>query len=301
VTGACARPASIELKVRGAPRNAKVAGFAGRFRVTFVHRSFVNLEYRSPGYGPSLPAKKKELMLSKCIPRPRFVLGIAVAVAASASADSQTPGGAGQTKIVAESRFDVTDTAAQAELVQLVVDFAPGAWTSVHTHGGQAINLVLEGEITLRHGSHGRPYKAGQAWTDEAGVVHAAGNTGSGKARLLTNFLLPAGAPQITEIEPSRFGPIVLHQARFALPPLPAAAEIVQQVVDVAPGGRVARAHDGLVAVMVVDGELTMSGTKHTAGQAWFARPGEPLPGENSSPNVARAFLTYLVAGAASR
>jgi quercetin dioxygenase-like cupin family protein len=91
--------------------------------------------------------------------------------------------------VVAESWFPVTDAPRQAEVVQLVVDFPPGAWTSLHTHGGQAINLVLEGEITLRHGGMERSYGAGKAWTDSSGQVHAAGNTGPGKARLLTNFL----------------------------------------------------------------------------------------------------------------
>ena len=48
---------------------------------------------------------------------------------------------------MAESRFVVTNARAQSELVQLVVDFEPGAWTSLHTHGGQAIKLVLEGRL----------------------------------------------------------------------------------------------------------------------------------------------------------
>ena len=48
---------------------------------------------------------------------------------------------------MAESRFVVTNARAQTDLVHLVVDFEPGASTSLHTHGGQAINLVLEGEI----------------------------------------------------------------------------------------------------------------------------------------------------------
>jgi quercetin dioxygenase-like cupin family protein len=145
----------------------------------------------------------------------------------------------GGRRVVAESRFIVTDPSAQAELVQLVVDFEPGAWTSLHTHGGQAINLVLEGEITLRHGGVDRLHRAGESWTDSTSQVHAAGNTGSGKARLLTNFLLPKGAPQITVVQESQFGPAVTYEARFPLPPLPAETEIVQQVIDLSPGWRV--------------------------------------------------------------
>jgi quercetin dioxygenase-like cupin family protein len=243
---------------------------------------------QSPGYGSSL--RREKLMPNRRILTPALVLGIAML------ASTSVLGAATQERIVAESRFTVANAPAQAALVQLVVDFPPGAWTSVHTHGGQAINLVLEGEITLRHGSHDRPHKAGQAWTDDADVVHAAGNTGSGNSRLLTNFLLPEGAPQITEIEASRFGPTVLYQARFPLPPLPAATEIVQQIVDLPPGGRAARAYDGLVAGLVVDGEVTIGEKKYTAGESWFVQDGTPLAQENRSATNARVFMTYLKA-----
>src|SRR5260370_3790578 len=129
-------------------------------------------------------------------------LSIDTAVPAHADRDSAAPR---KLRVVAESRFVVTDAPAQTDLVQLVVDFEPGAWTSLHSHGGQAINLVLEGQITLRHGGMDRPYEAGQSWTDSTSQVHAAGNTGSGKARLLTNFLLPKGAPEITVVKESQF------------------------------------------------------------------------------------------------
>src|SRR5262245_64923168 len=89
--------------------------------------------------------------------------GPAIAVLGQTSLDAAGPG---ERRIVAESRFDVANAPLQAEVVQLVVDFPSGAWTSWHTHGGQAINLVLEGEITLPHGDMDRPHRAGPASTD---------------------------------------------------------------------------------------------------------------------------------------
>jgi quercetin dioxygenase-like cupin family protein len=145
-------------------------------------------------------------------------------------------GGCGERGVIVQSRFDVTNAPLQVDVVQLVVDFPPGAWTSWHTHGGQAINLVLEGEITLRHTSMERAHRTGQAWIDSSGQVHAAGNTGHGKARLLTNFLLPRGAPQITVVQDSTFEPTVAHEAKFPLPALTADTQIAQQVVDLPPG-----------------------------------------------------------------
>src|SRR6266566_7773247 len=167
----------------------------------------------------------------------RRILSIAIATAASpASVLSLDAGGLSDRRIVAESRFDVTSAPLQAEVVQLVVDFPSGAWTSWHTHGGQAINLVLEGEITLRHAGMEHSHRAGQAWTDSSGQVHAAGNTGPGKARLLTNFLLPQGAPQTTAVQESLFEPTIMSAASFPLSALPPETQIVQQVIDLSAG-----------------------------------------------------------------
>src|SRR5262249_62416132 len=77
----------------------------------------------------------------------RRVLTIAIVTAASpAGVLSLNAGVPADRRVVAQSRFDVTSAPLQAEVVQLLVDFPPGAWTSWHTHGGQATNLVLEGE-----------------------------------------------------------------------------------------------------------------------------------------------------------
>jgi quercetin dioxygenase-like cupin family protein len=233
-------------------------------------------------------------------------LALCVAVMAAASIDTAVLAQAdrGSTvprghRVIAESRFVVTNAAAQTDLVQLVVDFEPGAWTSLHTHGGQAINLVLEGEITLRHGGMDRPHKAGQSWTDSTSQVHAAGNTGSGKARLLTNFLLPKGAPQITVVQESQFGPAVTYEAKFPLPPLPAEAEIIQQVVDLSSGWRTQRAYNGFAAGIVIEGEVTYQigpeRKPYKPGDAWMAKAGMLITEENTMPKQARVFRSYLV------
>jgi quercetin dioxygenase-like cupin family protein len=227
---------------------------------------------------------------------------IAIATAASLAVptlgESGTAAG-GERKIIAESRFDVTNAARQAELVQLVVDFPPGAWTSWHTHGGQAINLVLEGEITLRHAGMEHPYRAGQAWTDSTSQVHAAGNTGSGKARLLTNFLLPQGAPQTTAVQESSFEPTIVYAVSFPLAGLPAETQIVQRVVDLDPGSRAEGALAGFTANLVLAGEVTYKvGPElkpYQAGQAWSAPAGTLVGEQNGSAATARVFTTSLL------
>jgi quercetin dioxygenase-like cupin family protein len=205
----------------------------------------------------------------------------------------------GERKVVAESRFSVTEASTPAQLVQLVVDFEPGAWTSLHTHGGQAINLVLEGEVTLRQDRVDRPHGTGQSWTDSTSQAHAAGNTASGRARLLTNFLLPAGAPEITVIEESRFGPSIIYEAKFDLPRLPAEADIVQQVVELPPGWRAERDCNGFVTTMVIDGEITYRVSGHQkqyrAGEAFSAQARTRITEDNRSSRSARVFAAHLL------
>jgi quercetin dioxygenase-like cupin family protein len=209
------------------------------------------------------------------------------------------PANGTERKIIAEAQFDVTNAPQQAELVQLVVDFPSGAWTSWHTHGGQAINLVLEGEITLRHAGMEHPYRAGQAWTDSSGQVHAAGNTGSGKARLLTNFLLPRGAPQTTAVQESSFEPTIVYAVSFPLAGLPAETQIVQRVVDLAPGSRTQGALAGFTANLVLAGEVTYKlGPEiksYEAGEAWSAPAGTLVGEENKSTETPRLFTTSLL------
>jgi quercetin dioxygenase-like cupin family protein len=216
----------------------------------------------------------------------------------------QTDGGPapiqGKRSVVAESRFNATNASVQTRLVQLVVDFAPRAWTSLHTHGGQAINLVLEGEISLRHGSVDRPHRAGQSWTDSSTQIHAAGNTGPGKARLLTSLLLPKSAPEITVIQESSFGPEIIYEAKFDLPALPAEADIVQQVIDLSPGWHAEREAQGFVATIVVDGEVSYQiGTdrkQYRAGSAFSMQAPTRITEVNRSNTNARLFTTYLIA-----
>jgi len=232
--------------------------------------------------------------------RRRAIIAIATAasVAVPILGESGTAAG-GERKIIAEARFDVTNAPQQAELVQLVVDFPSGAWTSWHTHGGQAINLVLEGEITLRHAGMEHPYRAGQAWTDSSGQVHAAGNTGSGKARLLTNFLLPQGAPQTTAVQESSFEPTIVYAVSFPLPALPAETQIVQRVVDVDSGSRAQGALAGFTANLVLAGEVTYKvGPElkpYQAGEAWSAGTGTLVGEQNGSAATARVFTTSLL------
>jgi quercetin dioxygenase-like cupin family protein len=78
------------------------------------------------------------------------------------------------------------------ELVHLVLDFAPGAFTPTHVHGGPALVSVLKGEMTRRVAGVEETFRPGESWL-EPPSFHAAGNRASAPASVAVGFLLPKG------------------------------------------------------------------------------------------------------------
>lgn len=82
------------------------------------------------------------------------------------------------------------------EVVQVRVDFAPGAFAPRHSHPGEEIANVLTGELEYR--IDGRPpvrLRAGDVLFIPDGAVHAARNVGSGNASELATYIVRKGEP----------------------------------------------------------------------------------------------------------
>ncbi|MET0718586.1 MAG: cupin domain-containing protein [Pseudoxanthomonas sp.] len=82
------------------------------------------------------------------------------------------------------------------EVVQVRVDFAPGAAFGMHTHPGVEVAYVLEG--ALQYSFEDKPpvtLTAGQSLYIPAGVPHAAHNAGSSQAAELATYLVEKGKP----------------------------------------------------------------------------------------------------------
>ena len=94
---------------------------------------------------------------------------------------------------VTRSSLRLTDVPSALNLVQVQLDFAAGAWTPAHWHGGPLLVTVIEGEIAMRQQGTERTFKAGELWIEYPGVVHAAGNKTSGTATVVVTFLVPRG------------------------------------------------------------------------------------------------------------
>jgi len=84
------------------------------------------------------------------------------------------------------------------EVVQVRVDFAPGAGFGRHRHPGEEIAYVIEG--SLEYQVEGQPpvtLKAGEALFIPAGTIHAARNVGKGNGAELATYVVEKGKPLV--------------------------------------------------------------------------------------------------------
>lgn len=84
------------------------------------------------------------------------------------------------------------------EVVQVRVDFGPGAAAGKHTHPGEEIAYVIEGSLEYR--VEDKPpitLKAGDTLFIPAGAIHAAKNVGSGNAAELATYIVEKGKPLV--------------------------------------------------------------------------------------------------------
>ncbi|KLK89835.1 cupin [Microvirga vignae] len=103
------------------------------------------------------------------------------------------PSGIGRTEVL---RHDLG--APGREVIQVRVDFAPGAAFGMHTHPGEEVAYVLEG--SLEYQFEGKPpitLKTGDSLFIPAGTPHAARNVGSDKAAELATYLVEKGKPLV--------------------------------------------------------------------------------------------------------
>jgi quercetin dioxygenase-like cupin family protein len=88
------------------------------------------------------------------------------------------------------------------EVIQTIVELAPGTTAPRHTHPGEEIIYVLEGawEYTVE----GKPpvtLKAGDVLFIPAGAVHSARNVGTTKGTELATYIVEKGKPLVTVVK----------------------------------------------------------------------------------------------------
>ena len=88
------------------------------------------------------------------------------------------------------------------EMIQVRVDFQPGAVAPAHRHPGEEIVNVLTGSLEYR--VEGRPavtLRAGDVLFIPSGAVHSAGTVGSESASELATYIVTKGEPLLTLVD----------------------------------------------------------------------------------------------------
>jgi quercetin dioxygenase-like cupin family protein len=95
------------------------------------------------------------------------------------------------------SRNDVSVPGREAVVAR--VEIAAGAHAGRHTHPGDEISYVMEGEAQLLiDGQPARTVKAGESFVVPAGVVHDAHNASGAPTKVLGVYVVEKGKPLAT-------------------------------------------------------------------------------------------------------
>jgi quercetin dioxygenase-like cupin family protein len=82
------------------------------------------------------------------------------------------------------------------EVIQQMVELAPGVVVTKHTHPGEEVTVVLEGTLLLEvAGKPASTLKGGQAFTVMGGVAHGVKNSSNTPTKLLVTYIVDKGKP----------------------------------------------------------------------------------------------------------
>jgi quercetin dioxygenase-like cupin family protein len=88
-----------------------------------------------------------------------------------------------------------------AHINAAIVVLAPGGRTIVHKHGVPLFAYILEGELTVDYGAHGkRTYRKGESFMEAMNVAHFGVNTGTQPVRLLAVYMGAKGARDVVPV-----------------------------------------------------------------------------------------------------
>ncbi len=236
------------------------------------------------------------------------IFGILLAVTlfglwlAAPVAHAQLPTGP---KTAVKTTFAVDTAPSEFQVIQDINDFAPGAWSTPHVHGGAAYITVVQGETTYKSKDGDKTYKAGETWIEKPGDLMQIGNQATSPARTLVTFLLPTGAQLTTAQEAVGF------QLRPALQPTkietrsPVTSQrgpfdLIEVQQDFASGAITpVHTHGGPAYITVMSGQLTLvhDGTAKTysAGDSWLENPTVFMQVANRGTSPASTFVTFLL------
>jgi quercetin dioxygenase-like cupin family protein len=96
-------------------------------------------------------------------------------------------------------------TGSPAKVTAAIVTMPPGETTGWHEHPVPLFANILEGEVTVDYGPHGkRIYRKGDSLMEAIDTAHDGHNTGQGVARILAVFMGAEGVANTTNVAPPK-------------------------------------------------------------------------------------------------
>lgn len=234
------------------------------------------------------------------------LVGFAMVVACGAGAAS-TPAANSSTAPGPVTKYKNTlsglNASVQIDLIQNVIDFAPGAASVVHLHNSPNLATVIQGQITVKMPTGDKVATLGQMLVEPINEPLQAVNSGSGEATVVVAFVVPHGGKPTAAVA-GRPAPALLNKTLLSFtlssPILSGSYSIVQQVLDFTPGSETPQhRHGGPGLVTVLQGQITLSrdGLIRTfnAGDSFVEMPGETLQASNRGSAEAVVAATFLL------
>ncbi len=123
--------------------------------------------------------------------------GAALALTLAIGVTGQTP------PTVKRTMLGQTDLSVPGrEVVQAVAEIPPTGSTGRHTHFGEEVSYVMEGELLLEvEGKPSRTVKAGEAFVVPYGVIHDGRNVGTVPVKVVVAYVVEKGKPVTTPVK----------------------------------------------------------------------------------------------------
>jgi quercetin dioxygenase-like cupin family protein len=90
-----------------------------------------------------------------------------------------------------ESRMRIDQAPGKYKVGQMMLTYAPGAWTTSEVASAPRLLTVVSGEVTVLTGALQQTYTAGQTWIETPGQAWLSGNVGSGPAVVALSTTVP--------------------------------------------------------------------------------------------------------------
>jgi len=87
------------------------------------------------------------------------------------------------------------------EVITARADIPVGSSAGLHTHPGDEISYVLQGDLEVIVEGASKIYKAGEAFHVPAGKVHDAKPSGGGPVVVIVNYVVEKGKPATTPVK----------------------------------------------------------------------------------------------------